>query len=205
MDSIKRRLAIVSVVYWLLIAYITAALIWWFISLERQNEYNHSLKMQVLKIEAPKNSEPAWQELELNKLNKEKKRNDTKFIGEGLTFLLLILLGATYLYRLVKAQFDLQKQQQNFMMAVTHELKTPIAVVCACSFIAYSLTCFIISAYWLTVISEGLTEYLKCSDKAISVISKSAMPCSCPLLLTCNRSKSFLRLLICTSKVFALL
>ena len=129
MDSIKNRLAIVSVVYWLLIAYITAALIWWFISLERQNEFNHSLKIQVLKMEAPKNVQPEWQELELSKLNKEKKRNDTKFIGEGLTFLLLILLGATYLYRLVKAQFDLQKQQQNFMMAVTHELKTPIAVV----------------------------------------------------------------------------
>ncbi|MGZ3958857.1 MAG: sensor histidine kinase, partial [Flavisolibacter sp.] len=48
--------------------------------------------------------------------------------GEGSTFLLLILVGAVFIYRSVRRQFRLQRQQQNFVMAVTHELKTPIAV-----------------------------------------------------------------------------
>jgi K+-sensing histidine kinase KdpD len=32
------------------------------------------------------------------------------------------------MYRAVRRQFTLQKQQENFMMAITHELKTPIAI-----------------------------------------------------------------------------
>ncbi|HEY4208635.1 MAG TPA: ATP-binding protein, partial [Puia sp.] len=51
-----------------------------------------------------------------------------QYIGEGSTFLLLILVGALFVYREVRRQIRLQLQQQNFMMAVTHELKTPIAV-----------------------------------------------------------------------------
>jgi K+-sensing histidine kinase KdpD len=42
---------------------------------------------------------------------------------------LVTLVGALFVYRSVRKQFLLNKQQQNFMMAVTHELKTPIAFV----------------------------------------------------------------------------
>jgi K+-sensing histidine kinase KdpD len=49
-------------------------------------------------------------------------------VAEGITFLILILIGAAFVYRAVRRQFLLQLQQQNFMMAVTHELKTPISV-----------------------------------------------------------------------------
>jgi len=45
-----------------------------------------------------------------------------------LTFLLLFLLGAIYVYRSLLKQLKYSTLQQNFMMAVTHELKTPIAV-----------------------------------------------------------------------------
>lgn len=65
---------------------------------------------------------------EVAKLEEEHKRNLVKYIGEGSTFLLLILIGAGYVYRSVRRQFQLQQQQQSFMMAVTHELKTPISV-----------------------------------------------------------------------------
>ena len=48
---------------------------------------------------------------------------------EGIFFLLLILVGAWLIYRaLVKAE-ELKFRQQNFLMAVTHELKTPIASI----------------------------------------------------------------------------
>ncbi len=55
-------------------------------------------------------------------------RKTAQYVGEGSTFLLLIIIGAVFLYRAVRRQFRMQQQQQNFMMAVTHELKTPIAV-----------------------------------------------------------------------------
>jgi len=37
-------------------------------------------------------------------------------------------LGAIFVYGVVRRQFRLHMQQRNFMLAVTHELKTPIAV-----------------------------------------------------------------------------
>ena len=57
-----------------------------------------------------------------------KKRTTIKHLSEGLFFLALIIVGAVFVFRSVRRQFKLQQQQQNFMMAVTHELKTPISV-----------------------------------------------------------------------------
>jgi signal transduction histidine kinase len=56
-------------------------------------------------------------------------RKTAQYVGEGLTFLVLILIGAVFVYRATRRQLRLSSQQQNFMMAVTHELKTPIAVI----------------------------------------------------------------------------
>ena len=63
-----------------------------------------------------------------NKIEISKNRKTAQYIGEGITFLLLILTGAAFVFRAINRQFKLSQQQQNFMMAITHELKTPIAV-----------------------------------------------------------------------------
>jgi signal transduction histidine kinase len=55
-------------------------------------------------------------------------RKTKQYIYEGVTFLFLFLLGAIYVYRSLLKQLRYSNQQQNFMMAVTHELKTPIAI-----------------------------------------------------------------------------
>ena len=57
-----------------------------------------------------------------------KKRKTTQYLAEGFTFLALIILGAVFVFRATRRQLRLSQQQQNFMMAVTHELKTPIAI-----------------------------------------------------------------------------
>lgn len=59
---------------------------------------------------------------------KERNRKKTQFMGEGVTFLILILAGAVFVFRAVRRQFLQSQEQHNFMMAITHELKTPIAV-----------------------------------------------------------------------------
>ena len=62
------------------------------------------------------------------KIENDSKRNTDKYIAEGVTFLILIFVGAFFVYRSTSKQFRVQLQQQNFMMAITHELKTPISV-----------------------------------------------------------------------------
>ncbi len=118
----KKRLAIATFVYWFLLLYVIAALVWWFIALQQQNEQMTNYKMQELKLDDPYYI-PKTDRIKLEEHNKT-----AQYIGEGTIFLLLILIGAIFVYRAVRRQFKLQQQQQNFMMAVTHELKTPIAV-----------------------------------------------------------------------------
>lgn len=119
----KRKLRITTVVYWVLLLYIIAALAWWAYLLLQQNDEIYALKKAALSSSPA--TDKGWGALALEK---QRQRNVYKYLGEGSAFLLLILIGAFYIYRSVRRQFRLQQQQQNFVMAVTHELKTPIAV-----------------------------------------------------------------------------
>jgi two-component system, OmpR family, sensor histidine kinase CiaH len=118
----KKRLESATVAYWFLLLYIIAALIWWFIELQQQSH-----QMAVYKLVELKASDPAYLQ-KMEAVTEEEKRKNAQFIGEGLIFLLVILIGAVFVYRAVRRQLKLAQQQQNFMMAITHELKTPIAV-----------------------------------------------------------------------------
>ncbi|MBG9376182.1 GHKL domain-containing protein [Panacibacter sp. DH6] len=118
----KQRLAFITLVYWFLLIYIIAALVWWFISLERQNDLMYTYRLSEL------NKDDLQYNNKLAQLNEDRNRKTAQYVGEGSTFLLLILLGAVFVYRATRKQLRLSQQQQNFMMAVTHELKTPIAV-----------------------------------------------------------------------------
>jgi len=127
-QSSRIKLRRATIIYWLLLSYTLAALIWWFISLEKQNRAMTGFKMNQLKNTVDSIISPTRYQVEMQKIKNQDKRNTTKYIGEGAIFFLLILLGASFVYRSVRRQFILQQQQQNFMMAVTHELKTPISV-----------------------------------------------------------------------------
>jgi len=48
---------------------------------------------------------------------------------EGIFFLVLVLFGAWLIYRALVKTEELKFHQQNFLMAVTHELKTPLASI----------------------------------------------------------------------------
>jgi K+-sensing histidine kinase KdpD len=74
------------------------------------------------------NKSAASYEKDLAIITEEKDKKTAQYIGEGSIFLLLISAGAIFLFRAVKKEFKITHQQQSFMMAITHELKTPIAV-----------------------------------------------------------------------------
>jgi two-component system sensor histidine kinase CiaH len=120
----KRKLQLATIAFWVLLVYIIAALVWWALSLQKQNEEIYQLQKTQL-VSKPQDSTYRQQ---LARIEKSRERNISKYIGEGSFFLLLILIGAVFIYRSVRRQLKLQRQQQNFVMAVTHELKTPIAV-----------------------------------------------------------------------------
>lgn len=107
--------------FWILLTYVVAALVWWFISLEKQNTTMSTLRLQQLDASQPDYA------AQVQAIQQLKKRNTTKHVSEGITFLALILVGAVFVYRSIRRQMELAALQRNFMMAITHELKTPIA------------------------------------------------------------------------------
>ncbi len=120
--NIKKKLIVVTVVYWVLLTYMIAALIWWFVALQNQNALMATMRLAELKLDDSHYIE------KVNIIEDARKRKVAQYIGEGSTFLALIIIGALFVFRATRRQIRLSQQQQNFMMAVTHELKTPIAV-----------------------------------------------------------------------------
>lgn len=54
-------------------------------------------------------------------------RKVVMILGEAGVFLLILLAGIFLIQRSFKKEMELQREKQNFILSVTHELKTPIA------------------------------------------------------------------------------
>ncbi|MBU3714378.1 MAG: GHKL domain-containing protein [Ferruginibacter sp.] len=122
MTEKSNKIRLIFVIYWFLLAYVVAALIWWFIALSRQNSQMTDYKIERIQANS------ADYNSQYHKIIDEKNRKEYQYLGEGAIFLLLIIAGAIFLYKAVNKQLKISRQQQNFMIAVTHELKTPIAI-----------------------------------------------------------------------------
>lgn len=122
MPSKSKKFRSIFILYWFLLAYILAALIWWFVALNRQNHQMAEYEMEQLQ-----KTDTDYQ-ANFDRITSLEKRKTAQYIGEGVTFFLLIVAGAVFVFRAVRRELRISEQQQNFMIAITHELKTPISV-----------------------------------------------------------------------------
>nr|MBP6314581.1 GHKL domain-containing protein [Chitinophagaceae bacterium] len=115
-----------TIAYTLLLVYVMAAIVFWGYSLNKQGRMIYELEKE--KIALLQRSSPKLDyQKELHSIQDKKIRRTKQYLGEGSTFLLIILLSASIVYYAYYHQRKLSKLQQNFMLSVTHELKTPIA------------------------------------------------------------------------------
>lgn len=75
-----------------------------------------------------------WWGVQLVDLNNQIYTKDTEvskrfamIVGEGAVFLLLLVVGIWQIHRSIRKDLNLSKRQKNFLLSVTHELKTPLA------------------------------------------------------------------------------
>jgi signal transduction histidine kinase len=118
-----------NTVYLLLFVYIVAALIFWGISLEQQNRRINGLEGIILKGTVDSVLHPALYENRMADLERKHTMRVKQYMGEGGTFLLVILVGAGVVWTSFRRSVRLSRQQNNFMLSVTHELKSPIAAM----------------------------------------------------------------------------
>ena len=112
MKSIRNKRRLLGVLY-LMAAYLVFQLVWWGWQLYKlQFAY-----LQHLKSEGATLPENALR----NKI--------FMIVGEGGVFLLLLFLGIWWIKKNVWQDLKRAQKEKNFLLAVTHELKTPIAAI----------------------------------------------------------------------------
>jgi signal transduction histidine kinase len=88
------------------------------------NKEVHDLK---LKIEVYTNKNADDLVIAQEQLNAKLHKRWLMIAGEGTVFALILGLGIYRTRNTFKKEFELSKQQKNFMLSITHELKSPIA------------------------------------------------------------------------------
>lgn len=108
MDSTKagRR---VSVLFYLLTIYILFQFIWWAYLLINLN------------LELHEKADPGLANLKI-----------WMVIGEGSVFLIILLSVVFIMQRTIRKEISLVRQQRNFLLSITHELRTPLAAIQLC-------------------------------------------------------------------------
>jgi signal transduction histidine kinase len=119
-----------NILFVIIVVYILAAGFWWSYLLNSKNREVLDAQIQKLEILQKINGE------NLLKIAEEKKSVLARFnrqrwmiIGEGAVFMIILLIGLWRIYRIRQKELALALQQQNFLLSITHELKSPLASV----------------------------------------------------------------------------
>jgi len=110
--------------FYLLVTYVVIQFAWWtYLMVELNNEnYHHRTELNVLKGES-------LNEVVLNGnlLNEKLHKRWIMIAGEGTVFVTLLLFGIFQIRKTFNKESELAQQQKNFLLSITHELKSPIA------------------------------------------------------------------------------
>jgi two-component system phosphate regulon sensor histidine kinase PhoR len=110
--------------FYLLVVYIMIQFIWWsYLMVQLNNEIYH-LKTQVNLLQGESPDEIIANG---NALTARLKARWVMIASEGSVFIALLLLGIFQIRKTFKKEAALAQQQNNFLLSVTHELKSPIA------------------------------------------------------------------------------
>lgn len=130
MSGERQRNARRNLLYYLFAAFIIAIFLWWWMLLFQKNEnvYEEKRVLYDLIIDID-DSETTMQlyEQEVTRLDVQYKRQKWMITGEGATFLLLLIFGIVRLNQYLRKEIELARQQSNFLLSITHELKSPLA------------------------------------------------------------------------------
>lgn len=118
-----------SFVFYLVLCYIFAAFAWWALLLNKKTEREFELKIELAKTQFVSSSpnQDFSQSEEYLALEKDRDLQRWMILGEGSVFLLLLLFGAWKIKSTFQKELSLARQKNNFLLSITHELKSPLA------------------------------------------------------------------------------
>ncbi|GIV32781.1 MAG: two-component sensor histidine kinase [Chitinophagales bacterium] len=122
-------------IFYILVLYVFASFTWWSYLLLKKNKatFEERVQLEILKKQYGTN---ALQQIpdylttaEGKKLLRQYERQKWMIAGEGLVFMILLVMGSIRLLQTFRKEMRLAQQQSNFLLSVTHELKSPLASV----------------------------------------------------------------------------
>ncbi|MFB6306119.1 MAG: sensor histidine kinase [Flavobacteriales bacterium] len=106
------------IIYYILVIYVILQFLWWaYLLMDLNNKYYSEKQRKSVDIE----KQEYWKG--------EKSSKMWMIAGEGAVFFILLTVGFIRLHKTIKQEIELARQQKNFMMAVTHELKSPLSSI----------------------------------------------------------------------------
>src|SRR6185312_7884358 len=112
--------------FYALVAYIVLQFLWWEVLLTRQTS---QLAEEQKNISALHFADKNLLEENLQQIEAKKNHQLWMHVGEGTVFLILVSLGVLKIYNTRKKENELARLQNNFLLSITHELKSPLASV----------------------------------------------------------------------------
>jgi two-component system phosphate regulon sensor histidine kinase PhoR len=121
LDSVPKRVLI-----YVLSGYVLIQFVWWAYMLVDLNSEAYHLRLELLT-----RSEMPAPEAQIQKTALDAKLSQRVWmvLGEGAVFVFILVLGFRALQRSISRELELSAQQKNFLLSVTHELKSPLAAI----------------------------------------------------------------------------
>lgn len=103
---------------------------WWTILLNKKNYETYESKLALLENESESAQYDANTiDIKSLALKESYQRQKIMIYGEAIVFGLMLIAGIWLIYNTFKKEYALSQQQNNFLLSITHELKTPLASI----------------------------------------------------------------------------
>lgn len=110
--------------FYVLVVYVVLQFCWWLLLMGRLNNEVYQQRSQLNEL---LHSNPAHLEQENLALERKLQKRMWMITGEGLVFLGLVFTGVYQVRKSLQRMEALSRQQKNFLLSITHELKSPMA------------------------------------------------------------------------------
>lgn len=118
-------------IFYFLVFYVLAFFIWWTIYHFQQLGEQHRLYLEKAELAEkytkldPDNTQ--YSKFARERADREYHRRTMMIVGEGGVFFIILLFAAYWIHAGFKKELMFNEQQRNFMLSITHELKSPLS------------------------------------------------------------------------------
>ena len=113
-----------ALIFSIFVGYIILQFLWWEVLLVKQSNEIIEGKQNLASLSSANYNQILKN---ISDLESKKIHRVYMIVGEGTVFLLILLFGMIKVRSSIKKEIEVNEQQKNFILSVSHELKTPLA------------------------------------------------------------------------------